>query len=166
MAPSTAADKPLEHCPYTGDRFRVMQNVDGLYVSGGLNPAGWVKDRAELERQLRRRNGREGAHRGPLVCPYTGNEITIVQHEGTGCYRANGAWSPIGKLWTWRSQLMYDISYRDGVAPAFEREPPTLDVEDRGAPQSSDPSENWGAAQVGGTKEISDRIIENIAKSD
>lgn len=159
------ATKPIEHCPYTGDRFRISENPDGFSVSGGLNPAGWVKDRTELERRLRYRRGVEGAHRGPLVCPYTGNEIKLVQHTGSGYWRADGAWTPGGKLWTWRSQLLYDISYRDGEAPVFDREPPKIEVKEREAPQSSDPSENWGAEQVGGTKAISEAIVEKITRS-
>lgn len=163
MESLSPAAGPLTTCPYTGDELKVIETEHGLMVQGGFNPAGWCDDPDKLIRLLRQRRGLPDAHKGDLVCPYRGNPVQIVKSDVHGVFRAQGAWTPHGKLWTWRSELLYDISYRNGVAPAFEREHTVIKTADREAPQSSDPSENWGSGKKG--SEIADRVVDLVTSS-
>lgn len=157
------ATEPLLTCPYTGETFTLVSvgtntlGSIGWTTTGGLDPAAWHADRAQLEAKLRLRNGRP-ANVVNLVCVYTGRPLVIMTKKlsnGETRYRASGAWSPRG-VYTHREELLFDLSTRRGVKPAFERR---IVISAGGETrQESDPTEGLKDRNT----EYADQLVEHV----
>lgn len=114
------ATEPLMHCPYTGEAFTEAR-CDALggafYVAGGFDPSGLFNSQDEAIRLLRRRNGQP--YTGPLRCPYTGEPLAVSEVPGTGKYRVVGRYFTPRAFFADKQAMLYAISFRDGVPPAF-----------------------------------------------
>ena len=134
VAPAGSANLPVPaaepnlRCPYTGELFNVIplpmkslgRGVSGWTTDCKFNPAAWRDSKGKLESSLRMRDGVLAPGAPRLVCAYTGRPITIVWSPDTKRYRAEGAYSP-RCIYTEKSELLYDVSIRKGVLPAFPR---------------------------------------------
>lgn len=135
-------------CPYTGAPVeeKFIPGASAWTTVGAFDPAMW-QDEMALIRKLRTRNGKTNAVR-ELRCAYTNKYITIVRKDGLA--RAEDAFSPVA-LWSNKWHMLYDISFRAGVAPVFPRDH-VITVGELFVPQS-DPTDGLGtkgeqAAQV------------------
>ena len=87
-------------CAYTGKPAGVRMVSRGseapvYFAANAYDPAAIHETAAELLERLGTRNGITGVLQGSaaLVCPYTGNRLTIQKVEGLG-FRATGGFSP------------------------------------------------------------------------
>lgn len=128
-------------CPYTGEAMEVVLLPGPVRwtAKGGFDPAEW-QDKDALAKMMRTRGGREYATRRILKCAYTGKPVTLVTSDGK-LFRAEGAFSP-RQLWLSKENAVYDLSVREGVAPAFPRETKVW-VGEESRPQSN-PAEGLG----------------------
>lgn len=111
----------LPRCAYTGELLTI-EKIGGtplFRVVGGYDPTEWVPADSlpELKKRLRKRPG--GKWVTKLVCPYKGGPVTFLEDGGN--VRACGAFSPAQAIWTDYQEALWEISWRNGVAPDFPR---------------------------------------------
>jgi hypothetical protein len=119
--------EPSLVCPYTGETMTIVTSP-GLRVRfslrGGFDPAALSRDRGKLERAIRMRSGRVTPAK---TCPYLGTKIRVAEVQGhPEWFRVEGTyWTPRA-LFSEKQELLYAVSTRGGVPPAFPRELPRL----------------------------------------
>jgi len=118
-----AIKQPLMTDAYTGELLTV-EKIEGTplwCVKGGFNPSEWISGvhYDDLKRKLMRREDGKVARK--MRCPYKGTKVRIIEDD-KGMIRADGAFSPSACVWETRQEAYWDISWRNGVAPAFPRE--------------------------------------------
>ena len=114
--------EPLLECAYTGEPI-VIERIAGsplFRATGGFDPAAWYPAHRldELKRLLRRRPGGRSVRK--LVCPYRGTPVRFISDDGLSV-RADGVFSPSQAVWTDMREAEWEISWRDGVEPAFAK---------------------------------------------
>jgi hypothetical protein len=98
----------------------------GYYLVGGFDPAlPFLSEEAGLQ-ALRTRKGKPDAVKR-LFCPYTGKPVELV--ERNNLWFVEGSFFSPSKRYQFDADLMYEMSFRGGKKPGFERnERPKIEV--------------------------------------
>lgn len=150
------AKEPVLYCPYTGESLVPEYNdkLKAHYCSGGFDPTELGATQEELEAKFRQRPGR-GQIPGPLRCAYLGTPVEIV-------WVAVGKWQARGTFFTPRSffedkqELLYAVSARNGVEPAFPKKH-VIQVREVEPPELSPIEDTTVATEIG--NEVAEALL-------
>lgn len=152
-------------CAYTGKPVTVQMVASeaqrALYFSpDAFDPSDFHETPEGLFAGLGTRDGVRGAARNgsELICPYTGETMTVVYSKGFG-YRASGGFRP-GALRQDPIDFARGMLMRNGVVPAGAPKhapPPRITPRDETEPAEAKPSLSGGAA------EAADKVLRDLA---
>jgi hypothetical protein len=150
------AEQPIKTCPYTGDPITVEPVLGRGWVPVGLfDPSRWFDSEDEARRALGMRGGEQ---RGSDRCPYSGRRLKLVLSERLGKWRASTFFAPV-KVYPTEGDAWYELSFRNGVAPAFPRHPDPVQVRSL-RPEPPGPADGLGQ----GLGDFAGEFIEEITK--
>lgn len=88
------------------------------------------------------------------LCPFTGEKLTLVRHDQTGMWRAQGPFY-VTRMFHFKRELIYWLLHREGEAPGFD---PSIKVSVSEEPPRSSPV----ADTLEKERRIQDRVDEYV----
>ena len=97
-----------------------------------------------------------------LVCPFTGRPLEIRRVGGgllwvASCSDPDGGWST--RMFDSKEELLYFVSKRGGVSPAFSKQGSHFEVQLREPPRDESPGDQGGLDDK--VSEFVDRIVDS-----
>lgn len=90
------------------------------------------------------------------LCPFTGEKLTLIRHDQTGMWRAQGSFY-FTRFFDFKQELVHHLLTRGGKAPDFDKRP-SVTVTEKTAPPLVDPV----ADLVAKDRKIQDRVNEYV----
>jgi len=88
------------------------------------------------------------------LCPFTGEKLTLIRHDQTGMWRAQGPFY-VTRMFHLKRTLLHWLMHRDGKAPDFDAAPSVRTIEEHA---SSSPV----ADTLEKERKIQDRVDEYV----